>query len=39
VEETVADQGPDQLAKKTFIYTMIGAAIYIGVVFAWILWR
>ncbi len=34
----MADQDPaNELAKKTFLLTMVGAAIYIGVVFAFIL--
>ena len=35
----MADQGPDELAKKTFVYTMLGTVIYIGVVFAFVLYR
>ncbi len=35
----MSDQGPDELAKKAFVYTMVGTAIYIGVVFAFILHR
>lgn len=34
----MADQdSPDALAKKIFVWTMIYAALYIGVVFAFIL--
>jgi len=32
-----AEQSPDLLAKKVFQITMIGSALFIGVVFAFIL--
>lgn len=35
----MANQGPHELAKRTFIYTMVGTIIYIGVVFAFVLHR
>ena len=35
----MANQGPDELAKSTFLYTMVGTVIYIGVVVAFILYR
>ena len=30
---------PEELAKKLFVYTVLGAVAYIGVVFAFILFR
>ena len=35
----MSDENPDEVAKKTFVYTMLGTAIYVGVVFAFILFR
>ncbi len=30
---------PDDIAKKIFAYTMLGTALYVGVVFGFILFR
>lgn len=35
----MAEQTPDDISKKFFLYTMLGTALYAGVVFVFILSR